>query len=176
MHLSGVLTRRIDRFEAAKGSVSICTENLRRLGIRVCSFEDLTVNTDAPIKLRDATLGRVLDAIVERNPGYVWDEPKDGLINLFPAKSVLDSPVPAVVVRSKNARHVLEQDLRIEAQGIFFFEELSGPDDCSIDLALEHTNLRSALNTIVFQLGPLVWHIAGRPGAYFLSFTSVPQL
>jgi len=172
---SDLLERYFDHFDAPRGSVSDCADRLRKLGIRMCSFENLTTDQGKPMTLSGMTLEEILDAIVERNPGYCWDEPRVGLINLFPEDSVLDSPVPAVVVRSKGCRRVLEDNLQISRLGIFLFEEFGDPDGPVIDLDLEHADLRTALNAIVSQLEPLVWHVAGRPGAYYLSFTNVPM-
>jgi len=172
---SNLLKRRIDHFDSPQSFVSDCADGLRKLAIRVCSFENLTAGQGKPMTLRGMTLKEVLDAIVERNPGYQWDEPRVGLINLFPGDSVLDSPVPTVAVRSKGCWRVLEDNLQISTLGIFLFEEFGDPDGPAVDLDLERADLRTALNTIVGQLEPFVWQVAGRPGAYYLSFTSVPR-
>lgn len=156
------------------GSVTNCAESLRRLGIRICSFETLPPDQSDPIALETMTLREVLDAVVERHPGYRWDEPLPGLFNLFPAVSLLDSSVPSLRVTKKVCTRVLEDDLHVSAMGVFLFEEFGEPDRPLVDIDLEKADLRRALNTIVYQLESLVWQLAGQPGAYYLTFTSVP--
>jgi len=176
MSRSDLLKRRIDHFDSPKDSISSCADRLRALSIRVCSFENLPVNQGKPMTLNGLTLEEILDAIVERNPGYRWDAPEAGLINLVPQDSVLNSPVPPVAVKSKSGWRVLEENLKINALGIFIFQEFGDPEGPPVDLDLENADLRTALNAIVGQPESLVWHITGRPGAYYLSFTSVPVM
>jgi len=168
-----LLKRRIDRFEAKNDSISECANSLRALGVRICSFENLGINQSPPLVLSDMTIAQILDRIIEINPGYRWDEPTIGLINIVPNKSVLDSPVLNAVVSSKGAWRLLEDDLHIGTLGIFLFEEFGDPDGPTVDISLQHVDLRSALNAIVAQLEPMVWHIVGQPKAYYLSFTIV---
>jgi hypothetical protein len=172
---SDLLKRRIDHFEARNDSVSECADRLRDMGIRVCSFENLPANRRKSVILKSMTLRQLLDEIVARNRGYRWDEPRAGLINLFPQESVLGSPVPTLALSSKGAWRVLEDNLRISVLGILLRQEFGDPDGPSVDLDLEHADLRTTLNAIVGQLEPLVWHVAGQPGEYYLSFTSVPM-
>lgn len=175
MNGSDLLKQRIDNFEARNDSVSEYADRLRDRGIRVCSFENLEANRKKPVIRSSMTLRQLLDEIVARNRGYRWDEPRAGLINLFPQESVLDSPVPTLAVRSKGAWRVLEDLLHISVLGILLFEEFGDTDGPSVDLDLEHADLRTTLNAIVGQLEPLVWHVAGQPGEYYLGFTNVPR-
>jgi hypothetical protein len=167
------LKRRIDRFEVKNATISECADSLRRLGIRICSFENLNMNQSSPLIFSDITIAQILERIIEINPGYRWDEPNIGLINIVPNKSVLDSPVPDTVVSSKGAWRLLEDDLHISALGILLFEEFGDTDGPTIDINLQNADLRFALNAIVAQLEPMVWHIFGQPKAYYLSFTIV---
>ena len=143
------------------------------MGIRVCSFVNLPEHPAEPITLDGMTLEQILDAIVERNPGYRWDEPSVELINVFPNDSILNCPAPTVTARSNGAWRVLRDALRIDTLGIVLFNELADPDGPSIELDLKQADLRTALNAIVGQLEPLVWHVEGRPNEYYLSFTGV---
>lgn len=172
---TGITGTGIDCFQITTASVSGCVDGLRRLGFRVCSFENLTEDDKGPISLCGQNLGEILDAIVAANPGYRWDEPKTGLINIFPTVSILNSRVPDVSVRTKGIWRVLMEDLRINSLGISPFEELGDLEGPSVDLETKHTDLRAALNTIVDRLRPMVWHVAGRPGNYYLSFTCVTE-
>ena len=153
--------------------MSDCADKLRKLGIRVCSFENLSGDQNKPITFSDASLREILDAIIEKNPGYHWDEPSVGLLNIFPKRSVLDSLMPTVALRSKGSWRVLEDNLQISKLGIIFFGEFGDPDGPIIDLDLEHADLRAVLNTIVAQIDPLVWHITGLPDVYYLNFTTI---
>jgi|SRR5208282_1861657 len=171
---SGLLTRRIERFETRNDSVSESANRLRELGVRVCSFENLTAREPRPLILTGATVSQLLDRIIERNPGYRWEESSVGLTNVFPTESVLNSLVHTAAARSKGAWRWLEEDLRIAAWGISLFQEFGDPDGPPVNLALKDTELRAVLNAIVLQLDQLAWHIAGRPRAYHLSFTNVP--
>lgn len=150
-----------------------CAESLRRLGIRVCSFETLPLDQTDPITIERMTLREVLDTVVEIHPGYRWDEPHPGLFNLFPDNSPLDSPVPSLTVTKKPCARVLEEDLHVNAMGVFLFEEFGEPDSPLVDIDSVKADLRDALNTIVYQLESVVWQVVGQPGAYYLSFTSV---
>lgn len=168
-----LLDRRIERFEAPSGNVSDCANRLRELGLRVCSFENLGAREREPLVLQVTTLRGLLDAIVARNPGYRWEAPSAGLINLFPRESVLDSPVPDLAVSGKGAWRVLDEDLHVSAFGISLFQEFGDPDGPPVSVRLEDADLRNALNAIVAAVGSMVWHIAGQPGEYHLSFSTV---
>jgi hypothetical protein len=173
---SAFLEQRIERFTAAEPTVLHCSERLRAMGIRVCSFTQLPATaTKSLLTLTNTTLRRLMDEVVAVNPGYRWEEPKPGLINLWPEHSVLDTSAPRLVVRSKGAWRVLEEDVNIESLGITIFQEFGDPNGPPIDLELEEGNLRTALNQIVEQLAPLVWHITSREGEAYLSFTNVPE-
>lgn len=170
---SDILSRRVDDFEVQEDSISACANQLRRLGIRVCSFEELPRDQGASLRLRDATVAQILDAISARNPGYRWDEAAPGLINVFPSECVLQRPVPEPGAWSKPAWLLLEEDLNIASHGIVLFNEFGDPDGPPVSLGSPVRDLRDALNAIVRQWFPMVWHIAGQPGAYHLSFTLV---
>ena len=172
---AGLLDQRVDSFEVADPTVTACADRLRALGVRVCSFATLPASASGPLVVPPASLHRLLDAIVGANPGYRWDEPKPGLLNLYPDQSVLDEAVAPLTARSKGAWRVLEEDVGIGTFGITLFQELGDPDGPEIDLELRGTDLRGALNEVVARLRPLVWHIAGRPGQLHLSFTNVTR-
>jgi hypothetical protein len=170
-----LLATPIARFTVRQGAITECAERLRQLGLRVCSFEELPAEPGSPIDLRDQTLAGVLEAIVARHPSYRWQAVDDELINLFPRRSLLDAPLPEVSLRAVGSRRALEENLRIQSLGLSLFAEFGDPEGFTVDLELRGADLRAALNAMVRQHPPLVWQISGQPGAYFLSFSQVPQ-
>lgn len=168
------LKQRINHFEVPSAGISECADRLRGRGFRVCSFDEGPGVPKQPFSAAAATLSELLERIVRSNPGYRWDEPMPGLINLFPRVSILDEPVPTLDVRAKGAWRALEEDLGLGRFGISHFQEFGDPDGPNVDLNLRDADLRAALNAIVAQLDPLVWHVTGTSGAYLLSFTEVP--
>jgi hypothetical protein len=167
------LRRRLGRFACAPGSVSACADGLRAEGVRVCTFEDLAARAGGPLSLEDATLGDVLDAIVDNNAGYRWEVVLGDLLNVVPLRSILDVPAPALAVEGKAVGRVLEEDLDLRRHGI---EPVSGlADGRPIALAARPADLREALNLVVARLPDTVWHGSGRDGAYSLFLTTVER-
>lgn len=178
MPRSAILQHCIERFQTESSSVSHCADKLRALGYRICTFEDLQKSNERqvrhPLDLKERTLKQILDEIVIENPGYRWLV-EDELINIYPVQSALNSPTPALNIKSKGVWRILIEDLEIENKGISLFVELTDGDGQLIDLALNAGSLRDALNGIVRQLGQAVWHISGNPGAYFLTISDIPD-
>jgi hypothetical protein len=169
----------LGRFQAPSSSVSTCANVLRRSGFKVCLMEDLEIAGYArarlPLDLPGATVGRVLDEVVDRNPGYRWEEVPSDLFNVFPAESILGTTIPELKVENESLSSVLSGLLRREPLGLTLFHEMESGADPRIKLDLKSTDLRRALNAIVARLGRTVWQISGRPGAYFLTLTVVPS-
>ncbi len=170
-----ILERQLDHFHIPSASVSACADSLRQKGFKVCSFEELTEETARqapPVLERHATtLKDILDAVVFLHPNYQWTVDED-LVNIYPLHSVLDTRVGSLRVSAKEVGDILEEDLQIEKLGITYFSELAGIGP-SINLDLQDVDIRQALNAIVKELGQAIWHISGRPQAYFLSFSGV---
>jgi hypothetical protein len=145
---------------------------LRGAGIRACCLENAegekptaaaSVNT-----VRDA-----LDAVAEANPGYRWDAVPEGLVNVFPVRSVLDEEVPELRVAGKGLWSVLEEDVGLASHGIELFMEFRDGDGPPVPGDVPAGSLRSVLNRLIAPVAGTVWHISGRPGAYFLTITSI---
>jgi hypothetical protein len=175
MRTSIDLERRINRFEPASGSVSAGGDELRRLGFRVCTFEDLALGAEAGgVACADATLREALANVVERNPGYRWDVAVDDLVNIVPVHSVLDEPAPRLEIHGKSLSRVLDEDLDLRRRGIELFPGLEA-DGPAVELVGQPSDLREALNLVVAQLPDTVWHASGRPAAYSLFVTVVER-
>lgn len=169
----GPLDQPIDRFVPAAPSVAGYVESLRAHGLRVCFFENLPSAPVASAALDSMTPRRILESLVAQCPGFRWEE-ASGLINVVPLESVLDSPLPDAAVQRKAVWNVLDEDLQIGRFGISRFDQFSDSQGRPVSVAWKDADLRAALNTIALQMPASVWHISGRPGAYFLSFTLVP--
>lgn len=179
MSFEDILEKYIEAFEALSGSVSGFAEGLRRLGYRVCVFEDLDVegggNKGKPLKYKRIKLKELLDELVRLNPAYTWAKINKNIINIFPVNSILDEKLPPIDVKEKNLKKILIEYLRLEDKGIFLFEELRQAGGPLIELHLKEYSVRDALNRVINGFERTVWHVSGRPGAYFLTFTDVPQ-
>lgn len=177
MDATDLLNQRIANFRAPSPGVSRCADELRARGFKVCSMEDLardlSTRADEPIDREGATLAELLDEITGRNPGYVWTTAQADLINVYPAGSVLDEKVGELSVEGKGVYRILKEDLGIAKYGVSLFDELTSGDGPPVDLRLESADLREALNQIVGRIGSTVWHISGRPGAYWLTITGI---
>ena len=174
MKSSGLLQQRIPHFHSISNSVTELADNLRQLGYRICTLENLGAASTAsqPIDQQDITLHSILDEIVSKNPGYRWVLDESGLINLFPAQSILDTRVGPSNVKGKTPWEILEEDIQIEKVGLSLFMEFQD-DSQRMDFSIKKVSLREALNSLVDQLGNTVWHISGSPGAYYLTLTAV---
>jgi len=174
-----ILERRIAKFDVPSGSVSVVADGLRKIGYRVCSFEDLDMaggeSNVMPFTLNDMRLRDLLDEIVRLNPAYTWEKVDDDIINIFPKNSVLDTKVPAIRIKGKALVRALVEDLGLEDKGIYLFNELSQAGGPVIDMRLKESSLREILNKIIQECGRVAWHISGRPGAYFLTLTDVAK-
>lgn len=165
----------IDQLKAPP-TVSACADALRQQGFRVCSLEDTAHRSAGPaLDLHGVTLGEALDEIVRRNAGYRWSLEDDGLVNVMPGQSVLDTPLPPVRVAGKGLWRILAEDFLLADLGVTLFQELDGSNGPPIDLALEGADLRRGLNAVVRQLARVVWQVTGSEGRYFLTFTEVAR-
>jgi hypothetical protein len=156
----------------ADPSPSAVSEALRRAGIRACSFENVDAErpaASAPI----ATVRDALEAVESANPGYRWEITAEGLVDIFPVPSVLDESVPELRVAGRGLWRVLEEDVGLAKHGIELFGELRDGDGPPVPSDLPAGPLRSVLNRLIAPLPGTVWHIAGRPGAYFLTVSTI---
>lgn len=145
---------------------------LRRAGVRACFFE-LSGSEDAPAGSAPATAVAALDAVAEANPGYRWEHGPDGLVDIFPAGSVLDEDVPTLRVAGKGLWQVLDDDVGLADHGIELFLELRDGDGPPVPADLPGGSLRAVLDELVAPLRDMVWQISGQPGAHFLSVTLI---
>lgn len=163
---------RIDGFRVDSASISSCADALRRLGYRICSFEN--VPTHFALDLMDTTLEEILNEIIRKNPGYRWAKVENSdLINIFPNESILDSKMPTLNIQDKGLWEIIEEDFGLEQKGILLFQGLHEVGYPTIDLVLKDHNLRECLNEIVRRFSAAVWHISGNPGAYTLTITDI---
>ncbi len=174
-----ILGQRIEDFQVLSPSVSNFADGLRRRGYRVCAFDDLDIegygSEEEQLKYDNLTLKELLDRFVEQNSNYVWEKVGEDIINIFPKESILDLRLPKLDIRKKDLYKILLEDLKIEEKGIYIFSELMQTDKLLVDLHIEDSSLRYALNEIVAQLGETVWHISGRSGAYYLTLTNISE-
>jgi hypothetical protein len=173
MKARSVLDQVLSHFEPRSTSISDVADALRAAGFRVLSVENLG---EAPVSkktlaLESVTLERVLNEIVAANPGYRWRQGADDLIEIGPHRSVLDERIGPVRRRGEGAWRVLRSAL--QQRGISLFQELERGDGPPVDLALEDADVRDLLNAVALQLGRVVYHVSGRPGAYFLTISDV---
>jgi hypothetical protein len=171
-----LLARPVAGLDDALGSIGALCDGLRRQGFRVCALEDLERRRSLALPRASPvgptlTLGQVLERLTDL--GYRWEVAYDELLNIFPDKSVLDSPVSPVRVERKGLWRVLEDDLHIRERGIQLFVEFRQDDGPQVTLAAGPATLREALNALVVQLPGAFWTVSGTAGAYFLSISSV---
>lgn len=145
---------------------------LRTAGLRACVLENAESEKPTAAASVD-TVRDALEAVAEANPGYRWDVAPEGLVNIFPVPSVLDDDVPELHVAGKGLWSVLEEDVGLASHGIELFMEFRDADGPPVPDDVPGGSLRSVLNRLVAPVAGTVWHISGRPGAYFLSITSI---
>jgi hypothetical protein len=162
-----------------RSPAAVCAR-LRELGIRACCLDDpeqvteqVTERAAGQATGKDdatpsATVRGLLDDLVATHPSYRWELAQSGLVNVFPARSVLDDPVPGFVARGDGLWRVLER-LRLQDHGIELFQELGDGDGPALSVEVAPGSLRSALNAVVAPVDGAVWHLSGSAGAWFLT-------
>jgi hypothetical protein len=169
--VKALLDRRLDTVLTDLSPAAVANA-LRGSGVRACCLED--AEAEKPTGAASVnTVRDALDAAADANPGYRWDTTPEGLVNLFPSPSVLDADVPEIHAAGKGLWQLLEEDVGLASHGIELFEEFRDGAGPPVPGDIPAGSLRSALNRLVAPLEATVWHVSGRPGAYFLTITSI---
>jgi hypothetical protein len=166
-----LLERRLDAPPADLSPAAVAGA-LRASGVRACCLADAGAVAPAAARAPE-TAAAALAAVTAANPSYRWELTPSGLLNLFPAGSVLEAGVGERHVAGTGVWRVLEADLGLAEHGIELFMELQDGDGPAVATDLPAGTLRDALNALVAPLPGAVWDITGRPGAYFLSITAI---
>lgn len=141
---------------------TLCRLISRPCGVEEGHFGDLAVSSSAaPLTLSKTTPRKVLDAIVERHPGYQWAL-RDGVINLEPktrdGEDVLARKLAVAAIRGDSSfkaaldiLHLADIPAGYQLQGRGRFGRIS--------LELTNVTVREALNAIAKADGQVMWFL-----------------
>lgn len=153
------------RAEDGWGFRTLCQEMLKEpCGIEQGANDSIMQGKQGRVlHLSKTTPRKVLDAVVERTPGYQWKS-RDGVLNFEPknlAEDILAKKLEKVSVHGissfQAARSVLDQ------AKIPFTYQVKGGRYGLVDLELTNVTVRQALNSIVKADGQVMWVFAHAP-------------